>query len=88
MSESTLQKVLTEVIQQFTKSMPQLLPDSAPADLERLGDALQTLLKKQLDSRLATLDVVSKEEFAAHTQLLNRLKQRVIELEERLQKLD
>lgn len=88
MPENKFQSLLSETALQFAQLAPRLLPDTAPADLEKLGNSLQTLLKKQLDSHIGSLDVVTKEEFAAHTRLLNRLKDRIVELEQRLQKIE
>ena len=87
-SETNLQNLFSETINQFSRLASELLPDSAPGDLEQLRASMQRALKKQLESQLSSMDVVSKDEFAAHSQLLNRLKDRIITLEERIEELE
>ena len=80
MIPQNLQALAGEAIEGIAK----LLPD----DGQQLRNSVESLIKEQLESRLLEMNLVSKKEFQAHNQLLNRLKDRVIALEEKIERLE
>lgn len=58
-----------------------------PANSQQMREDIEKTLRSLVESRLREMDVVSKEEFNANQQLLDRLKAKVSELEAQVEKL-
>lgn len=59
-----------------------------PAEGKQVRDVVEKAVKTQLEKKLGDMNLVSKEEFRAHNQLLSRLKERVLILEEKVEQLE
>lgn len=72
-------KKLEQVIQQFQDAVPQSVKD--------LGQDVEAKLKQIFQSQLAKLDLVTREEFDAQTQVLIRTREKLTELEKQFEQL-
>ncbi len=58
-----------------------------PSNSQQMREDLEKNIRAVLEAKLREMDVVSKEEFNANRQLLQRLKERVTQLEQELEVL-
>ncbi|WWO73794.1 accessory factor UbiK family protein [Histophilus somni] len=72
-------KKIEQIMQQIQDSLPQGVKD--------LGQDTEMKLKQVLQSQLSKLDIVTREEFDVQTQVLIRTREKLIELEKRLEQL-
>ncbi|NBI42470.1 accessory factor UbiK family protein [[Haemophilus] felis] len=72
-------KKMEQVIQQIQDALPQGLKD--------LGQDAEAKLKQTLQAQLSKLDVVTREEFDVQTQVLMRTRDKLSELEKRVDAL-
>ncbi|ARU64109.1 ubiquinone biosynthesis accessory factor UbiK [Histophilus somni] len=72
-------KKIEQIMQQIQDSLPQGVKD--------LGQDAEMKLKQVLQSQLSKLDIVTREEFDVQTQVLIRTREKLIELEKRLEQL-
>lgn len=72
-------KKIEQVIQQIQEALPQSVKD--------LGQDAEAKLKQTLQAQLAKLDVVTREEFDVQTQVLMRTREKLTELEKRIDTL-
>lgn len=72
-------KKIEQVIQQIQDALPQGLKD--------LGQDAEAKLKQTLQAQLSKLDVVTREEFDVQTQVLMRTREKLSELEKRVDAL-
>lgn len=72
-------KKIEQVIQQIQEALPQSVKD--------LGQDAEAKLKQTLQAQLAKLDVVTREEFDVQTQVLMRTREKLTELEKRVDAL-
>ncbi|NBI12858.1 accessory factor UbiK family protein [[Haemophilus] felis] len=72
-------KKIEQVIQQIQDALPQGLKD--------LGQDAEAKLKQTLQAQLSKLDVVTREEFDVQTQVLMRTRDKLSELEKRVDAL-
>ncbi|CDG00249.1 Putative uncharacterized protein [Avibacterium paragallinarum JF4211] len=70
---------IEQVIQQVQNALPQGMKD--------LGKDAEAKFKQVLQAQLAKLDVVTREEFEVQTQVLMRTREKLTELEKRLDTL-
>ena len=77
-------KVDSQHIDNTIAKIKQLLPD----DLAELKNAGEQKLKLILESMLRNMDMVSREEFDVQTEVLQRTRQRLEQLEQRLALLE
>ncbi|WP_040976928.1 ubiquinone biosynthesis accessory factor UbiK [Necropsobacter massiliensis] len=70
---------IEQIIQQIQDALPQGIKD--------LGQDAEAKLKQTLQARLAKLDLVTREEFDLQTQVLMRTREKLSELEKRLDQL-
>ncbi|MGB0957070.1 MAG: accessory factor UbiK family protein [Litorivicinus sp.] len=73
-----------EPFQQLSEQLMQRMPEP----MRQLSEQAQTQAKDAMAQGLASLDLVSRQEFEAQTQLLARAEARIDELEKRLAALD
>ncbi|QGG79336.1 accessory factor UbiK family protein [Litorivicinus lipolyticus] len=73
-----------EPFQQLSEQLMQRMPEP----MRQLSEQAQTQVKETMAQGLASLDLVSRDEFEAQTQLLARADARIAELEARLSALD
>lgn len=69
------------------ESIAQQLHNVLPAPLKALGGDLEEKFKQILQAQLAKLDVVTREEFDVQSQVLLRTREKLNELEKRLDEL-
>ena len=72
-------KKLEQIMQQFKDSLPQGIKD--------LGQDAEAKIKQTLQAQLAKLDLVTREEFDVQTQVLIRTREKLVELEKRVDEL-
>lgn len=72
-------KKIEQIIQQVQDSLPQGLKD--------LGQDAEAKFKQTLQAQLAKLDLVTREEFDVQTQVLIRTREKLAELESRVDQL-
>lgn len=72
-----------ELFNRLSRQLAALVPMA-----EELRADLRTKIEQLLRSSLADLDILSRSEFEAQAQALERAQQRVLDLELRLEKLD
>ncbi len=77
-------KVDSQHIDNTIAKIKQLLPD----DVAELKNAGEQKLKLILESMLRNMDMVSREEFDVQTEVLQRTRQRLEQLEQRLALLE
>lgn len=72
-------KKIEQIIQQIQDSLPQGIKD--------LGQDAEAKLKQTLQAQLSKLDLVTREEFDVQTQVLMRTREKLTELEKRIDTL-
>ena len=69
------------------ESIAQQLHNVLPQGLKNVGNDLEEKFKQILQAQLAKLDVVTREEFDVQSQVLLRTREKLDELEKRLDEL-
>ena len=72
-------KKIEQIMQQIQDALPQGIKD--------LGQDAEAKLKQTLQAQLSKLDVVTREEFDIQTQVLMRTREKLSELEKRVDEL-
>lgn len=72
-------KKIEQIMQQIQDALPQGIKD--------LGQDAEAKIKQTLQAQLAKLDVVTREEFDVQTQVLMRTREKLTELEKRIEEL-
>ncbi len=72
-------KKIEQIMQQIQDALPQGVKD--------LGQDAEMKLKQVLQAQLSKLDIVTREEFDVQTQVLMRTREKLVELEKRLEQL-
>lgn len=72
-------KKIEQIMQQIQDALPQGIKD--------LGQDAEAKIKQTLQAQLSKLDVVTREEFDVQTQVLMRTREKLNELEKRLDEL-
>lgn len=67
------------------ESLAQQLHNALPQSLKNVGNDLEEKFKQILQAQLAKLDVVTREEFDVQSQVLLRTREKLNELEKRLE---
>ena len=62
--------------------------DSLPKGVRDLGDDVEQKIRQLMQNQLSKLDVVSREEFEVQTQVLLRSREKLNQLEKRVQQLE
>ncbi|ABN74228.1 ubiquinone biosynthesis accessory factor UbiK [Actinobacillus pleuropneumoniae] len=70
------------------ESLAQQLHNALPQPLKNVGNDLEEKFKQILQAQLAKLDVVTREEFDVQSQVLLRTREKLNELEKRLNDLE
>lgn len=70
------------------ESLAQQLHNALPQGLKNVGNDLEEKFKQILQAQLAKLDVVTREEFEVQSQVLLRTREKLNELEKRLDELN
>ena len=70
---------IEKVVKQMQDSMPKAVKD--------LGSDIESKIKQGLQHQLSKLDVVTREEFDIQTQVLLRTRQKLSDLEEKIDEL-
>ncbi|MBN6711071.1 cytoplasmic protein [Canicola haemoglobinophilus] len=65
----------------------QQIQDALPQGVKELGQDAEMKLKQVLQAQLSKLDIVTREEFDVQTQVLMRTREKLVELEKRLEQL-
>ncbi|HGJ5873902.1 MULTISPECIES: ubiquinone biosynthesis accessory factor UbiK [Arsenophonus] len=73
-------KKIEQVVRQIKDTLPQGIRD--------LGEDLDKKLRAILQSQLGKFDLVSREEFDIQTQVLLRTREKMIEMEKRIEQLE
>lgn len=71
---------IEEIITRFRKALPR--------DLQSVSTGVDDALRSTLNSALAKMDVVSREEYEVQKQVLLRTRQRLQALEERVKQIE
>ncbi|AUI66341.1 MULTISPECIES: accessory factor UbiK family protein [Glaesserella] len=69
------------------ESIAQQLHNALPQSLKNVGNDLEEKFKQILQAQLAKLDIVTREEFDVQSQVLLRTREKLNELEKRLDEL-
>ncbi len=69
------------------ESLAQQLHNALPQSLKNVGNDLEEKFKQILQAQLAKLDVVTREEFDVQSQVLLRTREKLNELEKRVNEL-
>ncbi|MDP8162075.1 accessory factor UbiK family protein [Pasteurella skyensis] len=69
------------------ENIAQQLHNSLPQGLKNVGSDLEEKFKQILQSQLSKLDVVTREEFDVQSQVLLRTREKLNELEKRLDEM-
>ncbi|AAP95382.1 hypothetical protein A6046_04855 [[Haemophilus] ducreyi] len=70
------------------ESLAQQLHNALPQPLKNVGNELEEKFKQILQAQLVKLDVVTREEFDVQSQVLLRTREKLNELENRLDQLE
>lgn len=70
------------------ESLAQQLHNALPQGLKNVGNDLEEKFKQILQAQLAKLDIVTREEFEVQSQVLLRTREKLNELEKRLDELN
>ncbi|WP_251358535.1 accessory factor UbiK family protein [Kangiella sp. TOML190] len=74
----------SKTIDDLAKKLSELVPDA----LKNAGDDLGKQFKQALQSGLAKMDLVTREEFDAQTKVLERTREKLEQLEKLVQQLE
>ncbi len=69
------------------ESIAQQLHNALPQSVKNVGNELEEKFKQVLQAQLAKLDIVTREEFDVQSQVLLRTREKLNELEKRLDEL-
>ncbi len=69
------------------ESIAQQLHNALPQSVKNVGNDLEEKFKQVLQAQLAKLDIVTREEFDVQSQVLLRTREKLNELEKRLDEL-
>jgi len=69
------------------ESIAQQLHNALPQSVKNVGNDLEEKFKQVLQAQFAKLDIVSREEFDVQSQVLLRTREKLNELEKRLDEL-
>lgn len=69
------------------ESIAQQLHNALPQSVKNVGNDLEEKFKQVLQAQLAKLDIVTREEFDVQSQVLLRTREKLNELEKRLNEL-
>ena len=69
------------------ESIAQQLHNALPQSVKNMGNDLEEKFKQVLQAQLAKLDIVTREEFDVQSQVLLRTREKLNELEKRLDEL-
>ncbi len=75
---------MTEKIEQMAKQ----IHDAMPQPVKELGTDMESRVRQAIQGQLTKLDVVSREEFDVQTQVLLRTRQKLTELEAKLEEME
>ncbi|UKH20279.1 ubiquinone biosynthesis accessory factor UbiK [Actinobacillus pleuropneumoniae] len=70
------------------ESLAQQLHNALPQPLKNVGNDLEEKFKQILQAQLSKLDIVTREEFDVQSQVLLRTREKLNELEKRLNDLE
>ncbi|EFX91146.1 Uncharacterized protein conserved in bacteria [Actinobacillus ureae] len=70
------------------ESLAQQLHNALPQPLKNVGNDLEERFRQILQAQLAKLDIVTREEFDVQSQVLLRTREKLNELEKRLEELE
>lgn len=70
------------------ESLAQQLHNALPQPLKNVGNDLEEKFRQILQAQLAKLDIVTREEFDVQSQVLLRTREKLNELEKRLEELE
>ena len=70
------------------ESVVRKIQDAMPKPVKDLGNDVEQKIKEVIQSQLAKLDVVNREEFDVQTQVLMRTRQKLKEMEEKIASLE
>ena len=70
------------------ESVVRKIQDAMPKPVKDLGNDVEQKVKEVIQSQLAKLDVVNREEFDVQTQVLMRTRQKLKEMEEKILSLE
>ncbi|WP_018651149.1 ubiquinone biosynthesis accessory factor UbiK [Actinobacillus capsulatus] len=70
------------------ESLAQQLHNALPQPLKNVSNDLEEKFRQILQAQLAKLDIVTREEFDVQSQVLLRTREKLNELEKRLEKLE
>ncbi len=70
------------------ESVVRKIQDAMPKPVKDLGNDVEQKVKEVIQSQLAKLDVVNREEFDVQTQVLMRTRQKLKEMEEKIASLE
>lgn len=80
--------MIAENIQKLVSDAMRGVEQFIPEESASVKKVIEQAVQDQLEKRMLAMNLVSKEEFRAHNQLLNRLKEKVLTLEEKLEQLE
>ncbi|QIW14903.1 hypothetical protein A4G20_00160 [Pasteurellaceae bacterium RH1A] len=69
------------------EAIAQQLHNALPQGLKDVGSDLEEKFKQVLQAQLAKLDIVTREEFDVQSQVLLRTREKLVELEKRVDEL-
>lgn len=70
------------------ESLAQQLHNTLPQPFKNVGNDLEEKFRQILQAQLAKLDIVTREEFDVQSQVLLRTREKLNELEKRLEELE
>ncbi|AWK14693.1 accessory factor UbiK family protein [Candidatus Fukatsuia symbiotica] len=62
--------------------------ESLPYGVREFGDNVEKKIRQILQTQLTRLDLVNREEFDVQTQVLSRIREKLVTLEQRLDELE
>jgi len=70
------------------EQMAKQIHDAMPQPVKELGTDMESRVRQAIQGQLTKLDVVSREEFDVQTQVLLRTRQKLTELEAKLEEME
>jgi len=64
------------------------LADALPSDWKKTGENIESRFRQVLEAQLSKLDLVTREEFEIQTRVLERSREKLEQLENKLDELD
>jgi BMFP domain-containing protein YqiC len=71
-------------LEEIAKQINELVPPS----LKSVGDEFERKVKQLLQSKLSQLDMVNREDFDVQTQVLQRTREKLIQLEKKVTEIE